>query len=422
MQMTTEDAHEPTPAAGTGQVRVLARGSTAEDRFTAFAEASVAGLTRIAIMLSGDEHRAADLVQLALERTYRAWDRVGDGEPYAYARKVIATARIDSWRSTRRDVLSDPHQFLGPAVPDSTESLLRRDELVRALRTLPPSQRRVIVLRYLLDQTEAQTAEELGISLGSVKSASSRGLARLRGVLDGTLEAAATMPAPAPEVGHAMARRAVRHERRRRVVLAAGAAALAVLLLVAGVWAGSGMLHAGPVLPAEPVLPGEPSSILGNTAPVWDDPPLRQDLGTPPDSWKEEAVGPLRLAVPSDWTNDSAAQASGRHAAWFDGSAENRDGAALNIHRQDERYPWDRTTTADVTRLDVDGAASVLVVRDDHWDVIDDIDQPVHQSIVEIVLEEGGVYILELTAPDGDDDTDEQLLDALLGSLAIAAP
>lgn len=61
--------------------------------------------------------------------------------------------------------------------------MLDRDQLVRALRTLPPAQRRVIVLRYLLDLGEADTAAELGVSVGSVKSAASRGLARLRVVL-----------------------------------------------------------------------------------------------------------------------------------------------------------------------------------------------------------------------------------------------
>jgi RNA polymerase sigma-70 factor (sigma-E family) len=165
------------------RVRVVAAGRTPAERFTAFAAASTPALSRIAYLLCGDEHRAGDLVQLALERTYRAWGRVGDGDPFAYARRVISTARIDAWRRTRRDVLSDPADLRPAPVPDGTRAVVDRDELVRALRMLPDAQRRVVVLRYLLDRSEAQTAEELGISVGSVKSSGSRGLARLRALL-----------------------------------------------------------------------------------------------------------------------------------------------------------------------------------------------------------------------------------------------
>lgn len=164
------------------RVRVVVTGNAVE-RFTAFAVARTPALSRIAYLLCGDEHRAADLVQLALERTFRAWSRVEDGDPFAYARRVIATARIDGWRRTRRDVLTDPAGLRSPAVRDATGTVLDRDELVRALRQLPESQRRVVVLRYLLDCSEAQTADELNISLGSVKSAGSRGLGRLRELL-----------------------------------------------------------------------------------------------------------------------------------------------------------------------------------------------------------------------------------------------
>jgi RNA polymerase sigma-70 factor (sigma-E family) len=409
--MTIEDPHSPTRPLGAGRVRVLTTGSNAEEQFTAFAASSIAGLTRIAIMLCGDEHRAHDLVQVALERTYRAWDRVGDGEPYAYARRVIATARIDTWRRTRRDVSADPQQLRGATVPDSTESLLHRDELVRALRTLPPAQRRVIVLRYLLDQTEAQTAAELGISVGAVKSATSRGLVKLRGVLDGDLRTPEPTPIPGAEDGRAMAQRAVRHEKRRRVVLAASSAALAVVLLVAGLWAATGPLQSAPV------LPGDPPGILNTPNPVWDDPPLYQPVSTPPGSWSEETVGRLRLAVPSGWTNDSADRSAG-HGGWFDGpTTVPYDRAELNIYNQAERYPWDKSEEPgpEVARVDdVAGAASVLVVRDD---LSDDNGEPVYSAVVEVVLDGGGVYILEYTAPD--DGTQQQLLGTILGSLTV---
>jgi RNA polymerase sigma-70 factor (sigma-E family) len=163
--------------------RVEVVGGTPEERFTAFARESTPALSRIAYLLCGDEHRAGDLVQLALERTYRAWGRVGDREPFAYARRIIATARIDGWRRTRRDVLSDPADLRPDPVPDATRTVVDRDQLVRALRLLPEGQRRIVVLRHLLDRSEAQTADELGISVGTVKSGASRGLARLRELL-----------------------------------------------------------------------------------------------------------------------------------------------------------------------------------------------------------------------------------------------
>ncbi|MCP2263135.1 SigE family RNA polymerase sigma factor [Promicromonospora thailandica] len=164
------------------RARVVTTGTAAE-RFTAFARDRSPELSRIAYLLCGDTHRAADLVQLALERTYRAWGKVGDGDPFAYARRVIATARIDAWRRTKRDVLVSPTDLRPGSAPDGTQHVVDRDALVRALRQLPAGQRRVVVLRYLLDRTEKQTADDLGISVGAVKSGASRGLDRLRTLL-----------------------------------------------------------------------------------------------------------------------------------------------------------------------------------------------------------------------------------------------
>lgn len=172
-------------------VIVMATGTPAE-RFTSFARDRSPELSRIAYLLCGDVHRAADLVQLALERTYRAWNRVGDGDPFAYARRVIATARIDSWRRTRHDVLVAPTDLRPGSASDGTQHVVDRDELVRALRQLPAGQRRIVVLRYLLDRTEKQTAEDLGISVGAVKSGASRGLDRLRQILGKGIPRSAT--------------------------------------------------------------------------------------------------------------------------------------------------------------------------------------------------------------------------------------
>lgn len=168
-----------------GEIAVIRSGVDPVADFTAFAQTSTAALYRIAYLLCGDPHRAQDLVQLALERTYKAWRRVGDGDPFAYARRVLATARIDTWRRTRREVLTDdPGAAVGHrSSPGSDAGLADRDRLVRALMALSVKQRRVVVLRYLLDRSEAETAAELGISAGTVKSTASRALARLRAIV-----------------------------------------------------------------------------------------------------------------------------------------------------------------------------------------------------------------------------------------------
>ncbi|WP_125775565.1 SigE family RNA polymerase sigma factor [Antribacter gilvus] len=167
------------------RVEVIRTGSTAVDDFTAFARAHAAGLHRIAYLLCGDDHRAHDLTQLALERTFRAWPRVGDGNPFAYARQVLSTARIDGWRRTRRETTVSPDDLPGLTEdrPDATSGVDDRERLVRALRLVPVKQRRVVVLRYLLDRSEQDVAAELGISSGTVKSQGARGLARLRQLL-----------------------------------------------------------------------------------------------------------------------------------------------------------------------------------------------------------------------------------------------
>ena len=178
----SEVAVTPQVQPGTGEIPVVRSGLDPVADFTLFAQASTPALYRIAYLLCGDQHRAQDLVQLALERTFKAWRKVGDGDPFAYARRVLATARIDTWRRTRREVLSDDPASSVPELrgPGSDDGLGERDRLIRALMTLSVKQRRVVVLRYLLDRSEAETAVELGISAGTVKSTASRALARLR--------------------------------------------------------------------------------------------------------------------------------------------------------------------------------------------------------------------------------------------------
>ena len=173
------------------EIDLVAR-RTRDEEFSAFMRDARDPLHRMAYLLCGDRHRAEELTQHALERTYRAWTRARDRDPLTYARRVLDNLRVDTWRRTRREVLAGPDELTQaegvrrpgrPAAGDRTGSVDDRDAVVRALLTLPMKQRRVVVLRHLLDLSESEVAAELGIPVGTVKSTASRGLARLRELL-----------------------------------------------------------------------------------------------------------------------------------------------------------------------------------------------------------------------------------------------
>ncbi|MFF2268124.1 SigE family RNA polymerase sigma factor [Cellulosimicrobium cellulans] len=174
-------------AIGEGDEVVLAVGpgvrTQRDEEFTAFMVDAQPALSRTAWLLCGDVHRAEELVQHALVRTYVAWPRAREGEPLAYARRVLANARIDHWRKHRREHLTEPGRLPPGEQPSAARGQAERDALVRALGQLSAQRRRVVVLRYLLDLPERQVADELGLSLGAVKSAASRGVAHLRQIL-----------------------------------------------------------------------------------------------------------------------------------------------------------------------------------------------------------------------------------------------
>lgn len=183
--------------AATVEVDLVAR-RTRDEEFAAFMREARDPLHRMAYLLCGDRHRAEELTQQALERTYRAWSRARERDPLAYARRVLSNLRVDTWRRTRREVLAGPDELVQaygvgrpgrPGTAEPTGSVDDRDAVVRALLTLPVRQRRVVVLRHLLDLSESEVATELGMPVGTVKSTASRGLARLRvllGAPDGT--------------------------------------------------------------------------------------------------------------------------------------------------------------------------------------------------------------------------------------------
>jgi RNA polymerase sigma-70 factor (sigma-E family) len=149
-----------------------------EAEFVAFVAARRTHLRRIAYALCGDWHRAEDLVQTALAKLYVAWPRLHKaGAEEAYARQVIVRANIDESRRPWR------RERAGAEVPDRVVapdgSVEDRSELVQALQELSPMQRKVVVLRHWLDLSVEETARELGVSTGTVKSHTSRGLAAL---------------------------------------------------------------------------------------------------------------------------------------------------------------------------------------------------------------------------------------------------
>ena len=153
--------------------------------FEEFVQTCSPRLFRTALLLAGQDRAAAeDLLQLALERAYRHWARVcRSGEPERYVHRILANASNDRWRQVarRRERLLSPGDA-GPLAPDQSDVVAERDFLLRALAVLPPRQRTVLVLRYFNDMAEAEIADALGCSVGTVKSQVSRGLARLRDI------------------------------------------------------------------------------------------------------------------------------------------------------------------------------------------------------------------------------------------------
>lgn len=151
--------------------------SAHEREFAAFFDVASPRLLSAAWLLTGEQHAAEDLAQEALARTYARWAKVRGGNPLAFARRVMANLHTDRWRKHRREVLTgDPPET--PRVQDP-----RTVDLVRALRTLSPRERECVVLRHYLDLSEKQTAETLGISVGTVKSYTMHGLRGLRAQL-----------------------------------------------------------------------------------------------------------------------------------------------------------------------------------------------------------------------------------------------
>jgi RNA polymerase sigma-70 factor (sigma-E family) len=168
----------------------MQRSASRDEDFTAFVLARSARLVHIARMLCGDAGLAEDLVQTALEKAYLRWDRIELGDPFGYVRQAVVNQHLSwvrrrPWRERPSgDAAELDEQFRGSAagraVADVSGEVERRLAIAGALATLTRRERAVVVLRYVEDLTEAQTAATLGVALGTVKSANARALQKLR--------------------------------------------------------------------------------------------------------------------------------------------------------------------------------------------------------------------------------------------------
>jgi RNA polymerase sigma-70 factor (sigma-E family) len=165
----------PTP-----DTRAMTTDGRREAEFTAYLHARQPSLLRTAYLLTGDRHTAEDVLQTSLAKLYLAWDKVRDRDSVdAYVRRIMVNENNSLWRRPwkRREHTSD-------VMPDAsyvdTYDDGRGAALWDVVQGLPPKARAVVVLRYYEQLSEAETADVLGISIGTVKSQCSRAIAAMR--------------------------------------------------------------------------------------------------------------------------------------------------------------------------------------------------------------------------------------------------
>lgn len=157
------------------------RPHSSADAVTALYEAHALGLVRLAVVMTGDQGSAEDIVQDAFLGLYRRWDSLTDlPYPLAYLRASVLNGCRTALRRRSR---ADRAHYLSevPSESAETRALLSEEQraVARAIRDLPGRQREALVLRYYLNLSEADTAEAMRVSRGAVKSATSRALATL---------------------------------------------------------------------------------------------------------------------------------------------------------------------------------------------------------------------------------------------------
>ncbi|MGW1468206.1 SigE family RNA polymerase sigma factor [Streptomyces sp. NPDC002308] len=179
-------------------------GRSRAEEFDRFVTARWPALLHLARLLTGgDRHRAEDLLQEALVKLWFAWPRVADEAPEAYVRRILVRAAARSarrrwWGEQPVDTLPDP-----PGARDETAAVDERSRLEAMLALLPARQRAAVVLRYYQDLPEGSVAQALGCPVGTARSLTARGVARLRRLLAEAAEAAemAETVEPSGQVG-----------------------------------------------------------------------------------------------------------------------------------------------------------------------------------------------------------------------------
>lgn len=146
--------------------------------FDEFVAARSGALLRTAYLLTRDHQLAEDLLQTSLTKAWFAWGRT-HGNPEAYVRKIVVNT-YNSWWRRKWNGEQATDELPDAGVPDGSDAVATGNDLWAAMGRLPRRQRAVVVLRYFEDLTEAQTAELLGCSVGTVKSQTSKALAKLR--------------------------------------------------------------------------------------------------------------------------------------------------------------------------------------------------------------------------------------------------
>jgi RNA polymerase sigma-70 factor (sigma-E family) len=166
-------------------------GQVRPDDFDRFVAARWSALLHLARLLTGgDRHRAEDLLQEALVKLWFAWPKVSGQAPEAYVRKILARAAARSarrrwWDEHPVDQLPEP-----PEAGDAIATVDERTRLEAMLALLPARQRAAVVLRYYQDLPERHVAEALGCPVGTARSLTARGVARLRHLLAEAVEPA----------------------------------------------------------------------------------------------------------------------------------------------------------------------------------------------------------------------------------------
>ncbi|MFC8103017.1 SigE family RNA polymerase sigma factor [Streptomyces sp. NPDC057363] len=180
-------AKAPAQAMATAKAPAMATARTQTfpyPSFSSYVRARQPVLLRTARSLTANPSDAEDLLQTALAKTYVAWERIEDHRALdGYVRRALLNTRTSQWRKRKVDEfacdeLPEPEPV--PAGDDPAERQALRDAMWRAIMKLPARQRAMVVLRYYEDLSEARTAEVLGVSVGTVKSAVSRALGKLR--------------------------------------------------------------------------------------------------------------------------------------------------------------------------------------------------------------------------------------------------